>query len=595
MDDIRHRLNQLEVAWSRFEEETRAQVQAILSSSVDEAEEISEQILQVVYALDGLWTEAAPNDQLPELVVFMEKVIDAARGFRDEAAALPRSITHLAELGQNPDPGEAELAAMEQAVEDIADRLESLKAEREQFGTMAAQLLAIPASDRSDILGQVSVKLRPPVRVQHILRAFTRERRRRYEEKIDEAVLAVDRRRYDEAKEKVAEAVVIIPDTDLDGEPAAPMDLRRYKMRRRVLDLCTDVTRLGPVTLGIIVTVTVASLAMGANHFRGELIAKNPLKTQLSPSATSGICEEHPAGWRFDCATREGGKCGTRCVRDGLRVGVSSNSGKLCWARMEQLTWRVAGDHQDATDRMNQACLRTQGKQRYQKLLREVKKYTRGRQWEACLELVKKALALPGISNKSELEAAQRKCLNEKKGRKCTFLAQKMLQSGELDKAAPEILKLKQCGGQGWQQEQRKLLKQLYWRRTLSYLEAIQGAPNKRPLFDEVVKFEQATNARLKTRPGQGARAAELKHPEVIKRIHPSRMVFVPLEVTIGAGESAPPRRVVVSFNACAAPDCEHRRARPQRHDVAWCLATGLERYVLCAPLPISVRGWKRP
>ena len=36
------------------------------------AEQITEQIRQVVYALDGLWTEAAPGDKAPGLVVFLE-------------------------------------------------------------------------------------------------------------------------------------------------------------------------------------------------------------------------------------------------------------------------------------------------------------------------------------------------------------------------------------------------------------------------------------------------------------------------------------------------------------------------------------------
>ena len=592
--DVRARLNQLEGARERFEEETRAQLQAILSSGVEEAAQITEQIQQVVYALDGLWTEAAPGDKAPGLVVFLEHVLDAARGFRDEAAALPRSITHLAELGQNPDVGDDELAAIEQAEAEIAHRLAFLRAEREQFGTMSAQLLAIPAPSRSELLGQVTVHLRAPVRVQHILRAFDRERRRRYERRVDKAADAIAAHDYKRAAEHVARAVQILPEAPADevaGDEA--VDLGRYRPRRRALDLADAGVRLGSVTFGIVLTALAALGAVAAHQGRGELVARARITTTLTPAAAGKKCEEHPAGWRLDCASKKRGACDKRCVSDGLRVGVFANSGRRCWARMGQLAWRVPGEHKKTTDAMNQACLRQQGRTRYQRLVGEVRRHTRSRQWGACIEVAQKALATPGITNKSELEAAHRTCAREQKGRTCTFLAEKLLQAGQLDRAAPEVLRLRQCGGKQWKQEQRRLLKQLYWRQTVRYLAAIQGAANRRAALETVVAMEKDRDSRLKTRQGQGRRAAELKHPKVLKHVHPSRRVLVPLEIGIDVSEPSPPRRLVVSFSSCAAPNCEHRRARPQPYQLAWCLSTGLERYVLCQPLPMSRPGWK--
>ena len=359
------------------------------------------------------------------------------------------------------------------------------------------------------------------------------------------------------------------------------------------LDLADASVRLGSVTFGIVVTALAALVAVAGHQSRGELVAKERTTTYLTPSAGGKKCEEHPAGWRLDCARKKSGACDTRCVRDGLRIGIAANSGRRCWARMGQLAWRLPEDQKKTTDAMNQSCLRRQGRARYRRLVREVRRHTRGRQWEACIEVAQKALATPGITNKSEFEAAHRTCAREQKGRTCTFQAEKHLQAGQLDRAATEILRLRRCGGKQWKQDQRRLLEQLYQRQSRRYLKAIQGAANRRAAFNTVVALERDRDPRLRTRRGQGLRAAELKHPSVIKQVHPSRRVLVPLKFSVDVGQPSPPKRLVVSFKSCAAPNCEHRRARPRPYQLAWCLAAGLERYVLCQPLPMSKPGWK--
>ena len=282
-----------------------------------------------------------------------------------------------------------------------------------------------------------------------------------------------------------------------------------------------------------------------------------------------------------------GTSCYTKCVVDGRWVAVKASGGDQCWVRMDHVSWQ-AGGHALSTGEMHQKCVREQGEKRYKDLMAEADRQMKQNRAKRCVTTVTRALALPGIADKTSAEKLQRMCRAMAEGEGLIVEAEKDISTEHYRAAATKILLLSTRGVGHWKSNQRKLLLRLYGAQTKRYLKALQRAVVQRPSFDLVIKEELDRVPVLKTRKGQRARAHELKLPRVLERTDLAKRTLSVAGMRFNNTRTAPPTRVIVDVTSCPPEGCPDE---PERHQVSWCLAKALQRYVLCKQLALSLKG----
>ncbi len=590
--NARTRLADLERSWSRFWDETRVRLHGLSEMEVESAEELAEKTQEVAIILDGLWSKATPSDETPKLLSFLEKILLAARSFMEEATALGLSMVNLETLAELPEPSDELVRDMEHLKVELPGRMEALRAEVERLGEVSTKLLMLEHGKREMVLGEVIALVQEPVQIHSIMEAYRSWHHHRVVGLVEKALKVIDQRKVNRARVFVGRAVAMDP--GLVRENRAPhLSEPVYMKRRHALELLEKVVvRLGTIPLGLLVLVVGLVTCLGLSSFRGDLVAKQKLTLRSAAGKKGSACEELPSKWRLDCIADQGTqkgvtKCMTKCVEDGMWVSVNTLTGGQCWVRMDQVSWK-SSVHSMSTDAMHQKCVREEGEKRFKDLLAEANKQLTAGRAERCVKTVTRAIALPGIPDKSLAEKLQRECQAVVDGEGLVKEAKKNISSGQFRKAAAKVLLLSKRGVGDWKSNQRRLLLRLYRAQTHRYVKALQQAVTHRPSFDLVVKEEQDRVPLLKTREGKQARAHELKLPDVQLRTDPAQRVLSVTGIRFKDARTTPPATIVASIVSCPRDGCPDE---PERQQVSWCLAGALQRYVLCKQLPLSLKG----